>query len=56
MTIGLAFWIIMLVLLVFGIALHMGLVAGAWAGANNLIEYVLFGLLGWGIFGAPLRR
>lgn len=56
MTIGLAFWIIMLVLLVFGIATHMGLVMGVWAGVNSLIEYVLFALLGWGIFGAPLRR
>ena len=56
MTLGLAFWIIMLVWLVFGLLLHFGVVGGIWAGANVLLLFVLFLLLGWQVFGAPLRR
>jgi hypothetical protein len=56
MTIGLAFWIIMLIWLIFGIAIHFGVVGGIWAGANVLLLFILFGLLGWQVFGAPLRR
>jgi hypothetical protein len=58
MTIGLAFWIIMLVWLVFGLLTHFAVVAtGAWgATANVVLLFVLFGLLGWGVFGPPLHR
>jgi len=56
MTLGLAFWIIMLIWLVFGLMIHFGVVGGLWAGANVLLLFVLFGLLGWQVFGAPLRR
>ena len=56
MTLGLCFWIIMLVWLVFGALLHFGLVGGVYAGANVLLLFVLFGLLGWATFGAPLHK
>jgi hypothetical protein len=56
MTLGLAFWIIMLVWLVFGALLHFGMVGSAWAGANVVLLFVLFALLGWQVFGAPLHR
>jgi hypothetical protein len=56
MTLGLAFWIIMLIWLVFGGLLHFGFVTAAWAGASTLLLFVLFVLLGWQVFGAPLRR
>jgi hypothetical protein len=56
MTLGLCFWIIMLVWLVFGALLHFGVVGGLWAGANVLLLFVLFLLLGWQVFGAPLHR
>ena len=56
MTLGLAFWVIMLIWLVFGALLHFGIVGGAYAGANTLLLFVLFGLLGWQVFGAPLHK
>ena len=52
MSIGLAFWILMLVWLVFGLWAswpnHM-LVGG------NLLMFVLLLLLGWHAFGAPIK-
>jgi hypothetical protein len=57
MAIGLAFWIIMLVWAVFFLLTSAGYVGGPWsATANTLLLFVLFGLLGWGVFGPPLRR
>ena len=56
MTLGLAFWIIMLVWLVFGALLLFGMVGTTWAGASTLLLFVLFGLLGWQVFGAPLHK
>jgi uncharacterized membrane protein len=56
MTLGLAFWIIMLIWLVFGGLLHFGIVTMAWAGVSTLLLFVLFALLGWQIFGPPLHR
>jgi len=55
MSIGLAFWILMLIWLVFGIAWHFGLVGtfGPFGGA--LLVFILFGLLGWKVFGPPLH-
>lgn len=55
MPLGLAFWIIMLIWLVFGGLVHFGIVAGAWAGVSTLLLFVLFALLGWRVFGAPLQ-
>jgi hypothetical protein len=57
MTLGLAFWIIMLVWFVFGLLAHFGVVAGAYAiGASTLLLFVLFLILGWQVFGPPLHR
>jgi hypothetical protein len=56
MTLGLAFWIIMLIWLIFGGLLHFGMVAGTWAVASTLLLFVLFALLGWATFGPPLHR
>ena len=52
MTLGLAFWIIMLVWLVFG-------VWAAWpdlkaSGGSGLL-FALLVLLGWKVFGAPIQ-
>ena len=55
MAIGLAFWILMLIWAVFGIAWHFGY-AGPYAiGINSLLLFVLFLLLGWHAFGPPLH-
>jgi len=57
MSLGLAFWIIMLVWLVFFLLTSVGYVGGHWgATASTLLLFVLFGLLGWGVFGPPLHR
>jgi hypothetical protein len=57
MTLGLAFWVLMIVWFVFGLLTHFGMVAGAWAlGTSTILLFVLFVLLGWQVFGAPLHK
>jgi hypothetical protein len=57
MTLGLAFWIIMLIWAVFSLAFHFGYVAGVYGGGVDiLLLFVLFAILGWQIFGPPIRR
>ena len=56
MTLGLAYWVLMLVWLVSGVAIHFGFVGVAYATANVLLLFILFLLLGWQVFGAPLRK
>lgn len=57
MTLGLAFWVLMLVWFVFGVLVHFGVVAGAYAvGTSTLLLFVLFLILGWQVFGQPIRR
>lgn len=55
MSLSLAFWILMLIWLVFGLAWHFGAlgVYGPWGG--GLLLFVLLALLGWKVFGAPLH-
>lgn len=53
MTLGLAFWILMLIWLVFGLWTDWPNV-NAWA-QRNLFLFVLFLLLGWHSFGAPIH-
>ena len=55
MTLGLAYWVLMLVWLVFGVLTHLGMITG-WVGVNVLLLFILFLLLGWQLFGPPLRR
>lgn len=57
MTLGLCFWILMLIWLVFGVLVHFTVVAGVYgAVGNSLLLFVLFMLLGWAVFGPPLHR
>jgi hypothetical protein len=56
MTLGLCFWVIMIIWTVFFLLLHFGVVGGAYAGAGVVLYWVLFVLLGWGVFGPPLHR
>lgn len=58
MTLGTAFWILMFVWLIFGLAAHFN-----WGGASTygplgstLLLFILFFLLGWSEFGPILRR
>lgn len=57
MTLGLAFWVLMLIWFVFGVLIHFSYVAGPYVVfGSNLLLFVLFLLLGWATFGPPLHR
>jgi hypothetical protein len=57
MTLGLAYWVLMLIWLVFGLVAHFGYVGGYYIGEVSIaLLFFLFGLLGWQVFGPPLRR
>jgi len=57
MTLGLAFWILMLLWLIFGLYWTWPGVAGGQYGpvGSNLLLFILLLLLGWHSFGAPLH-
>ena len=50
LTIGLAFWILMLVWLAFGLWSQ----GGGWFG-GSAFQFILFFLLGWKVFGFPIH-
>lgn len=52
MTIGLVFWIVMLLWLVWGVWRNR---ANLMGGGDMAIEFLLFLLLGWAAFGPPIR-
>jgi len=52
MTLGLAYWIVMLIWLVFGLW-HSW--PQPYPTAGNIILFILLLLLGWKVFGAPLH-
>ena len=57
MTLGLIFWILMLIWFVFSIAVFGGMVAGVYAlGGSAVLHFILFLLLGWQVFGPPVHR
>jgi hypothetical protein len=57
MSIGLVFWILMLLWLVFGLwQNYPQLTAGQWHPlGGSLLLFILLLLLGWHAFGAPIR-
>lgn len=56
MTLGLAFWIIMLIWLVIG-GVGFTSTPGPWYGwGGHLMLFILLLLLGWHAFGAPLHN
>lgn len=56
MTLGLCYWILMLIWLVFGLLVHYGTATAYGVIGNVLLLFFLFLILGWQVFGAPLRR
>ena len=57
MSLGLCFWILMLIWLVFGVLAHFAVVTGVYAlVGNSVLLFILFMLLGWQVFGPPLHR
>ena len=56
MTLGLAYWIIMLIWLLFGLYTgYIGGLASPYLVGGNLMLFVLLVLIGWKIFGPPLH-
>jgi len=57
MTLGIAFWVIVLVAVVFGILAHFGIVGGAASVLlTPVVLLLLIILLGWQVFGPILHR
>ena len=55
MTLGLAFWVIWLVAVIFMFAVHWGYVGGPWAYGNWVILFILLTLVAWKVFGPPIH-
>ena len=60
MTRGLIFWILMLIWFVFGLLVNfapggLGGYAHIAAGADIVLFFILFALLGWQLFGPPVH-
>lgn len=55
MSIGLLFWILMLLWLVLGILPTVNWTGGWRSYTGSLLEFILFGLVGWKLFGAPIQ-
>lgn len=55
MTLGLCFWILMLIWLVFGLAVYNGAVGPYGNVGHTLVLFILLLLLGWKVFGPPLH-
>ena len=57
MTLGIAFWVIVLVAVVFGILAHFGVFGGAATVLlTPVVLLLLIILLGWQVFGPILHR
>jgi hypothetical protein len=53
MTIGFLFWLLMVITLIFGFVSRSRPDLPAWG--TPFLLWVLLALLGWGIFGFPIR-
>lgn len=56
MSLGLAYWILMLVWVVFSFAWRGGYLMSYGPIGGALLLVCLFGLLGWKVFGPPLKN
>jgi len=55
MSLGLAFWVLMLVWLCFSLMSFGGIGGPYMLRAGGLLEFVLFLIVGWKIFGKPIQ-
>lgn len=54
MSIGLLFWFLWIIWLVFG--LWWNYTPGVYGPVGgHLLQWIMFGLLGWGVFGPPIH-
>jgi hypothetical protein len=59
MTIGLLFWVIMLILLIFGFLGAKPAAGGTWNWSTvgtSFIVWLLLALLGWQVFGPAIHK
>ena len=54
MSIGLLFWVLMIIWVVFGFVPIGNVQYKSWGG--NILLAILFALLGWAVFGAALHK
>lgn len=55
MTRRLCYWVLMLLWLVMGLAWHFAIFGAVAVWGLALIPFLLFVLLGWQVFGAPVQ-
>jgi hypothetical protein len=55
MTRGLIFWVLMLIWFVFSLVWHLGMLGTYGPIGGALLLFILFALLGWQVFGPPIR-
>jgi hypothetical protein len=55
MTIGLLFWVLMLIWLIFGFTQHRDFWQGWGPFGFTLFQWILLALLGWKVFGPMLH-
>ena len=55
MSRGLIFWVIMLVWLVFFLAIFAGFLGPYGARGSAALDFILFLLLGWQVYGPPVK-
>jgi hypothetical protein len=56
LSLGLIFYILMLIWAVFGLLAYGGFGGAYIVHGSNILFFVLFLLLGWKVFGAPISR
>ena len=56
LTFGLIYWILMLIWAVFGLLAYGGFGGHYVAFGSQILFFILFLLLGWKVFGAPVSR
>jgi len=52
---GLMFWVLMLIWFVFGVLSYVGVVGAYVFAGNAVLVFILFLLLGWQVYGPPVR-
>jgi hypothetical protein len=55
MSLGIIYWILIIIWLVFGLVVGSGYVAISPVG-GTLLLFILFVLIGWQVFGPPVHR
>ena len=55
MSRGLIFWVLMLIWCVFGILVYTGHVGAYGVVGNQVLLFILFLLLGWQVYGSPIK-